>query len=88
MSVISHGRYLAVSWYSGYNGGFQQTFFVENKSEDEEWKRSEPVFDKMEKKMSKIMNGIIPNNRHYVRVLSKNDIGESKRTKVIIIGNY
>ncbi|XP_063411585.1 protein turtle-like [Mytilus trossulus] len=44
VSVIPFERHIAVSWSPGYNGGFQQTFFVEYQAEDEDvWSRSGPV---------------------------------------------
>ncbi|CAC5372145.1 unnamed protein product [Mytilus coruscus] len=89
VSVISFESHLVVSWCPGYNGGFPQTFFVEYKSEDQEmWKRSGPVIDNMEIRMSKIVYVITPNTRYHVRVLSKNEIGEINTTTVITSANY
>ncbi|XP_076088491.1 nephrin-like [Mytilus galloprovincialis] len=87
VSVIPFEKHIAVSWCPGYNGGFPQTFFVEYKAEDEEvWIRSGPVTGNFEIRMSEIMYDIIPNTRYYVRVLSKNKIGESNTTTVITLG--
>ncbi|CAC5372894.1 unnamed protein product [Mytilus coruscus] len=83
MSVIPFERYLTVSWYSGYNGGFPQTFFIEYKQETNEiWRRSEPVIDNMQARMSNILFNMSPQTRYLIRVLSTNEIGESKKTTV------
>ncbi|CAG2226569.1 CADM4 [Mytilus edulis] len=45
-----------------------------------------PVTGNFEIRMSEIIYDIIPNTRYYVRVLSKNKIGESNTTTVITLG--
>ncbi|XP_052079070.1 uncharacterized protein LOC127717470 [Mytilus californianus] len=81
MSVIPFDRYLTVLWYPGYNGGFPQTFFIEYKQEAKEiWRRSKPVIDNMQARMSNVLFNMSPQTRYLVRVLSTNEIGEIKKT--------
>ncbi|CAC5418263.1 unnamed protein product [Mytilus coruscus] len=54
----------------------------ENKRKREKWRRSEPVIDNMQTRMSKILFNMSPQTRYLVRVLSTNAIGESKMTAV------
>ncbi|XP_052079064.1 uncharacterized protein LOC127717466 [Mytilus californianus] len=83
VSVIPYARYLKVVWDPGFDGGYQQIFFVEYQQEAENtWRRSGPVIDTKQIIMSKIVNELIPKTRYCVRVLSKNEIGESNKTAV------
>ncbi|VDI05334.1 Hypothetical predicted protein, partial [Mytilus galloprovincialis] len=73
-----------VVWDPGFDGGYQQTFFVEYRQESENtWKRSGPVVDdNRQVRFSKILNSLNPKTRYQVRVLSKNEIGYSNQTAV------
>ncbi|CAG2226573.1 IGSF9B [Mytilus edulis] len=83
VSVIPYARYLEVVWDPGFDGGYQQTFFVEYRQESENtWKRSEPVVDNRQVRLSKILNNLNPKTRYQVRVFSKNEIGDSNQTAV------
>ncbi|VDI11168.1 Hypothetical predicted protein [Mytilus galloprovincialis] len=83
VSVIPYARYLKVVWDPGFDGGYQQTFFVEYRQESENtWKRSGPVVDNRQVRLSKILNNLNPKTRYQVRVLSKNEIGDSNQTAV------
>ncbi|CAC5372896.1 unnamed protein product [Mytilus coruscus] len=86
VSVIPFERYLLVSWFPGYNGGLQQSFFVEYQSEDDKiWRRSRPVPGYMQSEITTVLYDINPNTRYFVRVLSKNEIGESNTTTVTLV---
>ncbi|CAG2226571.1 unnamed protein product [Mytilus edulis] len=86
MSVVPFERYLTVFWYRGYNGGFPQTFFIEYRRDIKKvWRRSEPVFDNMQARMSNTLFNLSPQTRYLVRILSTNAIGESKKTAVSFI---
>ncbi|VDI38213.1 Hypothetical predicted protein [Mytilus galloprovincialis] len=83
VEVITYARYLEVIWDPGFDGGYQQTFYVEYQKEAENtWKRSGPVVDKRHVKMSIILNDLNPKTRYHVRMLSKNEIGKSNTTAV------
>ncbi|VDI77317.1 Hypothetical predicted protein [Mytilus galloprovincialis] len=78
MSVIPFERHLTVMWYRGYNGGFPQTFFIQYRQEKKEiGRRSDPVIDNMQARISNILPNLSPQTRYLVRVLSTNAIGES-----------
>ncbi|XP_076088931.1 uncharacterized protein LOC143059337 [Mytilus galloprovincialis] len=86
MSVVPFEIYLTVFWYRGYNGGFPQTFFIEYRRDIKKvWRRSEPVFDNMQARMSNTLFNLSPQTRYLVRILSTNAIGESKKTAVSFI---
>ncbi|VDI70161.1 Hypothetical predicted protein [Mytilus galloprovincialis] len=83
VAVITYARYLEVVWDPGFDGGYQQTFFVEYQQEPENtWKRSVPVIDNRQVRLSTILNNLNPKTRYQVRVLSTNEIGDSKQTAV------
>ncbi|XP_071149255.1 nephrin-like isoform X1 [Mytilus edulis] len=86
MSVVPFERYLTVFWYRGYSGGFPQTFFIEYRRDIKKvWRRSEPVFDTMQARMSNTLFNLSPQTRYLVRILSTNALGESKKTAVSFI---
>ncbi|XP_052079066.1 uncharacterized protein LOC127717467 isoform X2 [Mytilus californianus] len=86
VSVIPLERHLAVLWCPEYNGGEPQTFFIEYQQEaDEMWRRSGPIIDNMQVRMSNLLYNMTPNTRYCVRLLSRNKIGESKRTAVTCV---
>ncbi|XP_052079069.1 uncharacterized protein LOC127717469 [Mytilus californianus] len=83
VSVIPYARYLEVVWDPGFDGGYLQTFFVEYQQESENiWQRSGPVVDNRQVKMLTFINELNPKTRYHIRVLSKNEIGDSNQTAV------
>ncbi|VDI11165.1 Hypothetical predicted protein [Mytilus galloprovincialis] len=86
VSVIPYVQYLEVVWDPGFDGGYQQTFFVEYREESENtWKRSGPVVDNRQVRLSKILNNLNPKTRYQIRVLSENEIGDSNKTDVTTV---
>ncbi|VDI57359.1 Hypothetical predicted protein [Mytilus galloprovincialis] len=94
VSVIPFERYLTISWCPGYDGGYPQTFFIEYKTEyEKKWRRSgRSVFALGNEKtrMTALLYAISPYTRYHVRVISKNEIGESDTTVVTVmtLGDY
>ncbi|XP_052079073.1 uncharacterized protein LOC127717471 isoform X2 [Mytilus californianus] len=83
VSVIPYEKHLAVSWCPEYNGGDPQTFFIEYRREaGEMWTRSGPIIDNKKVRMSNLLYNINPKRRYFVRMLSRNEIGESNKTVV------
>lgn len=86
VSVISYDRHLVVSWSPGFNGGEPQTFFIEYKQEAAEmWTQSGPIIDDMKVRISNFLYNMSPKRRYFVRMFSRNKIGESNKTHVTTV---
>lgn len=80
---------MIVSWSRGFNGGYNQLFFIQYRTDDtEEWTTAGPVNDVLEKKLKYTLYDLISNTQYHVCMFSRNTIGDSNTTNVTVTNTF
>lgn len=76
---------MIVSWMSEFNGGFNQDFFIQYRADDKEiWTTTGPVEDASGKKMHYSLYELESTKQYFVRMFSRNKIGDSNITNITV----
>lgn len=70
---------------SEFNGGFNQNFFIQYRADDKEiWTTTGPVEDASGNKMHYSLYDLISAKQYFVRMFSRNEIGDSNITDITV----
>lgn len=81
VQIIALDHEIIVKWQTGYKGRLQQTLFLEYKKHFELGWKSVAI----ENKTSTTIEGLQMDTVYVVRMFSKNYVGESNKTREIIV---
>ncbi|CAC5393252.1 [Mytilus coruscus] len=85
LTVINYENHMIVSWMSEFNGGFNQDFFIQYRTDDTElWTTIGPVKDNSEDKMKYPIYELVSTKQYCVRMFSRNIIGDSNKTNMAV----
>lgn len=75
-----------ISWHKNFDGGFEQTFYIEYKIEGKRnWKSVESLNTTSSAEVSWQITGLRSSQTYFFRMFARNSLGESSRTDVQII---
>lgn len=83
MTVVQYGNHIIVSLIPGFNGGFNQLFFIQYRNIDRKWwTTTSPIKDNMENKIKYTIYELVSNKQYSVRMFSRNVVRDSETTNV------
>jgi hypothetical protein len=84
--VTSSPNTITVYWSSGFNGGFEQSFYIEIFQDNgRDWREYGPFLDSPVKYQCGQIRNLQPGNVYLMRMYANNSVGYSNMTDEVIV---